>query len=156
MDIQLILGCILLIMIANALINIIIPRKFTIKIKLPYNKDFETKKSPIYKITKDDTFDYVIIKYELQYHSIEFIDIILMFIIPIKFNILKYNYYEVGHLYISKTILSNLKISLKDYYEEIYEKWHKELFKEQIDKKQENNILKEKINDLNSEYNENN
>jgi hypothetical protein len=102
MDIKLIIACILFIMVINAFINVIIPRKFTIKIKLPYSKDFKNKKSPIYKIIEDDTFDYIITKFELQYRSIEYINVILMFIIPIKFDILKYNYHDVGYVYLSK------------------------------------------------------
>lgn len=145
--------------IINGIIFIFVYYRFgRIKIRLPKNKKYLIKKTPIYELSDDNLLgEYCINKYQLQYSENYKFTIINIFLFPILFNFQSFEYVDVGyHINICdnelKELLENPSPTLL---EEIFEKNHTEIQQLDDEYRLDEEEKEKKVNILNTHFNQN-
>lgn len=129
--------------------------KIAINIKLPKNKKYKNKISPIYCLESDyfESNEFYINKYDLKYVENELLIFILMWLIPYPIIFLNFKYSNVGNVHFcsKKDINKWSHVNISKYYEEIKEEENR--LKE--NKKIVDLQIANQINNFNKVFNEN-
>lgn len=144
--------------VINGIILIFVYYNFgRIKIRLPKNKKYLIKKTPIYELSDDNMLgDYCINKYQLQYNANWIFNMFNFFLFPILFNFQSFEYTNVGNISISDNELKNLlENPSPTLLEEIFEESHAEIQQLDDDYRLEKEEKEKKVNILNTHFNQN-